>query len=236
MIADTRHDASQTGRGRMARHGLAGSSTWLATLALSVAVGGSAVNASGPLTIIEVLAEFDPDGLMITGESLDRGPGPLVVTLGDPLGVAGDITSACTLVTPELITCDLSAGGLPPAGDYLLVVSNGRRSSQTDEYDLTIGAVGPQGPPGIDGITQTTRVQGQLVNCGSLCFAFARCPEAGVLTGGGCHHFENAVPPPVALLSSWPFSADRWACSYGRINGGAAQVQAWAMCAMPPAP
>src|SRR5210317_1795044 len=34
------------------------------------------------------------------------------------------------------------------AGDYTLTVTQG---AHTDEYDLTIGAVGPQGPAGADG-------------------------------------------------------------------------------------
>ncbi len=36
-------------------------------------------------------------------------------------------------------------------GDYKLIVSQGKRGKHIDEYDLTIGAVGPRGPQGIAG-------------------------------------------------------------------------------------
>jgi len=91
-----------------------------------------------------VLVDQDAHTITITGTDLDFGPGPLLVTLGE----VGDITAYCLspLPTDTYIVCDLSgSGGLPPAGDYLLTVSQGTGQSQGDEYDLTIGAAGPQG-------------------------------------------------------------------------------------------
>jgi hypothetical protein len=65
-----------------------------------------------------------------------------------------DITGTCIddlVAVPQTITCDLSVGGLPADGDYLLTVATGGGASQYDEYDLTIGAVGPQGEQGPKG-------------------------------------------------------------------------------------
>ena len=67
----------------------------------------------------------------------------LVVTLGDynnPLSVDFGVT------TSTYIVATLDSAILP--GDYLLSVSTGPGQSKHDEYDLTIGAVGPQGEQG----------------------------------------------------------------------------------------
>ncbi len=93
------------------------------------------------LDITEVLVDFGTDTITITGEHLDHGPGPLVVTLGDANNI-GDITDDCTpdfASDPQTIVCDLSSSsGLPPDGDYQLTVSRGAGQSQNDAYDLTI--------------------------------------------------------------------------------------------------
>ncbi len=109
------------------------------------------------LKITEVFVDFDLETITIVVEDLDFGPGPLQVRLGDQTGF-GDITSDCVEdlgSSPQTITCDFSAAGLntglPPDGDYLINVSTGNGQSQSDEYDLTIGAVGPQGDQGPQG-------------------------------------------------------------------------------------
>lgn len=123
-------------------------------------VGSSALaappnNGQGPgghLKIDNVFVDFNSELMIILGESFNFGS-PLQVTLGAP-GNVGNITSLCTpnfASVPQMITCNFSATGLPPAGDYLLIVSTGNGQSQSDEYDLTIGAVGPQGPQGDKG-------------------------------------------------------------------------------------
>jgi hypothetical protein len=80
-----------------------------------------------------------PDTLDIRGKNFDFG-GPLVVTLGGfgPLHLVSS--------SPQQIIADLPSN--LQAGDYLLTVSTGGGQSQSDEYDLTIGAVGPEGPTG----------------------------------------------------------------------------------------
>jgi hypothetical protein len=86
----------------------------------------------------------NPTSIMISGENLSFGSGPLVITLGNAnLTVIEipDVTPTDTYIE-ALLPADL------PAGDYLLTVSMGNGQSQNDEYDLTIGAVGPQGLQG----------------------------------------------------------------------------------------
>ena len=117
------------------------------------------------LNITEVAIDNDSHTITITGTDLDFGPGPLSVTLGE----IGEISGLCLASAPTstTIVCVFPGpGGLPPARDYLLTVSQGNGQNQNDEYDLTIGAVGPQGevgaggregPQGVRGSTRTTR-------------------------------------------------------------------------------
>ena len=67
----------------------------------------------------------------------------LVVTLGD----FGALAIINAMPSEIVATYPVALG----AGDYLLSVSTGNGQSKHDEYDLTIGAVGPEGPQGIQG-------------------------------------------------------------------------------------
>lgn len=60
-----------------------------------------------------------------------------------------------------MIHCDFSTTALPPDGDYLLTVSTGNGQSQSDEYDLTIGGVGPKGDRGDQGQRGDQGAQGE---------------------------------------------------------------------------
>ena len=107
-----------------------------------------AIEEEGYLTISEVSVDYESSTMLIIGSDLNFGPDPLQVILGDT-----DISSHCVLddplADPQIIFCDSLA--LPVAADLLLIVSNGQDATQTDEYDLTIGAVGPQGIHGDKG-------------------------------------------------------------------------------------
>ncbi len=102
------------------------------TVALAASPAGQ--QPGGHLKISEVFVDFVGSEIVITGEDFDFGPGPLVVTLGDPDLID---SNSCADVSPQKIVCDFSAGGLPDDGDYLLTVAMGAGQSQSDEYDLT---------------------------------------------------------------------------------------------------
>ncbi len=121
----------------------------LAAIALA-GVSGLAQAKGPPLPaprIDAVQVTFAPDTLSITGANFALDPAP-TVTLGMP-AAPGDITADCVVVDATLITC-APAGGLPPDGDYALIVGTGSDNRrQTARYALTIGDLfGPEGPPG----------------------------------------------------------------------------------------
>lgn len=135
------------------------SKTAAATCALLVVAGFSGValaalpveqQPGGHLNItnVEVQSDFNTITIVISGEDFDFGQ-PLQITFA---GV--DITFNCgwigQIVKPNEIICEFD-GGLPAIGDYELNVSTGTGQSQSDEYDLTIGAFRPQDDPDADG-------------------------------------------------------------------------------------
>lgn len=151
-------------------------------IAAALAVFPSAALAAPPgdhLLITAVHVDETLNTIMIMGQQFNFGPGPLVVTLGQ----VGNITSQCQTPPPTaaLITCTLS-GGLPPAGDYLLTVSNGTGQSQNDSYALTIGAVGPQGPKGATG---PPGLPGTFTYHACSNAFFCACPFGALLIAGG---------------------------------------------------
>jgi Collagen triple helix repeat (20 copies) len=123
----------------------------LALWTLACLLAAAPAIAAGPgrhLEITEVAVDFGTSTIAITGQDFDFGGG-LTVSLGE----IGDVTALCTadFTPPQTITCDFSIVGMPADGDYLLTVATGNGQSQNDEYDLTIGATGAQGPQGEPG-------------------------------------------------------------------------------------
>lgn len=128
------------------------------------------------LNITKVAVDFDAETLTITGEQFSF-VNTLEVTLGE-FGLLNIVTT-----TDTEIVVDFPGGGLPD-GDYLLTVSRGTGQSQNDEYDLTIGAVGPQGEqgdPGDDGAPgdngSSCSIEGTTVSCTDGTSANVRGPE-----------------------------------------------------------
>jgi len=131
---------------------------------LLISVGAASQGNSPPgahLDITEVRVDDpnNPTSIIIMGEDLDFGSGPLSVTLGE----FGALTITGT-PSGSLIEADLPGNIFD--GDFLLTVSMGNGQSQNDEYDLTIGAVGPQGPKGDKGDTGDTGPKGDTGNTG----------------------------------------------------------------------
>jgi len=122
----------------------------------SLALAAKPASSGGQLNVIQVLADDpnDPTSITIVGEGLSDGGGPPTIMLGeyvDPLVIIGTATDT------EIIA-ELPAN--IDGGDYLLTVSNGNGQKDNDEYDLTIGAVGPQGDKGDKGDTGANGMDG----------------------------------------------------------------------------
>ncbi len=125
----------------------------LAVLAMFQAWSGSGLAVSNRLVIqgVEVNVGANTITIMGQGFTFDK-KNNLRVFLGEPPN--NDISSMCEEISDAAIVCRLA---LPPAGDYLLVVSRKNKNEldihtpNTDRYALTIGAVGPPGPQGIQG-------------------------------------------------------------------------------------
>ena len=106
----------------------------------------------GDLLVTEVFVDFDAAGdtLLILGEHFTSGPGPLAVTFGN-FGALNVLSVADDEI---LVECPPDADlGIPTCvdGDFLLTVSNDPKKKHSDEYDVTIGAVGPAGEKGEKG-------------------------------------------------------------------------------------
>jgi hypothetical protein len=101
-----------------------------------------AANKGNNLFVSSVFIDFESNTITINGSNFTGGAFPLV-TLGEEV-----------LVVDSYSETDIVAF-LPPLladGDYLLTVSTGSGNNNSDEYNLTIGAVGPQGEQGLQGI------------------------------------------------------------------------------------
>ncbi|MDA0738709.1 MAG: hypothetical protein O3A59_07125 [Nitrospirae bacterium] len=95
------------------------------------------------LQIKEVVVDLEVGTLTILGQDLDLGN-----TLDVTLGELGSLLIVGMPTDTEIVAA------LPSTisnGDFLLTVSTGNARNQNDEYDLTIGAVGPEGPVGTAG-------------------------------------------------------------------------------------
>ncbi len=106
------------------------------------------------LTITEVMLDFNEETLTITGRNFLSVTNP-EVTLGE-IGLLS--LSSVPTDTEIIVNLPLSLAD----GDYLLGVSIGDAPSQNDEYHLTIGAVGPEGPQGEQGPMGLTGLQGPV--------------------------------------------------------------------------
>ncbi|MDP1615224.1 MAG: hypothetical protein Q8L68_05445 [Methylococcales bacterium] len=103
------------------------------------------------LKITGVFVDFDNNKVVIKGKDLLFGPGPTVVNLSNlalPV-VTANFTKIVAELPPDILD-----------GDYLLTVSRGADERQNDDYDLTIGAVGPQGIQGAQGAPGPQGIQG----------------------------------------------------------------------------
>ena len=133
--------------------------------------------------------------LIIKGEFFDF-RNNLQVTLGElsaPLNVVS--------VSFAQVIVDLPSGS-PWTGDHLLSVFTGSGQSQHDEYDLTFGMVGPQGPSGAPGAQGPPGPQGEpgAIDASGLVF-YETESVSMVIPQGSFQGFEevSCEPGDVAL-------------------------------------
>jgi hypothetical protein len=206
----------------------------------------------GHLAITEVHVDSGAETIEIVGRDFNFG-GPLAVTLGQ----IGSITALCTanFTAPQTILCDFSAAAMPPAGDYLLVVSTGKGESKNAEYDLTIGAAGapgppgppgppgapgapgPPGPPGSSGILGFYTVSAVAVAVGTgdveTIAATALCNAGDPVVGGGFTHDVtpggHSMPQDITNAPNAPGTG--WSGLMQRIMAAGSTLTVWARCA-----
>ena len=212
-------------------------------LAAVVAMGAGPLAAHGPgghLEITEVAVDAGAETITITGDDFDFGHRLKVV-----LGEIGDITALCTpnFSSPQTIVCDFSTTGLPPAGDFLLTVSTGKGESQSDEYDLTIGAAGPPGPPGPPGSPGPSGVLGFYTRSAvatstgtgdvETITAQALCDAGDVVSGGGFTHVLPDGPHsmPQDITNAPNGAGTGWVGLIERIMPAGSTLTVWARCA-----
>ena len=146
-------------------------------LPATAVLAGPSAEKEGHLIITEVSVDYGTSSMVIIGYDLDFGDGPLAVILGDT-DISADCALDLPLADPQTITCVNLA--LPVAAELLLVVSNGNGASQIDEYDLTFGAVGPQGEIGPQGDTGAQGPQGPP---GPVAAIGTSCPSGQAVIG-----------------------------------------------------
>lgn len=100
-----------------------------------------------------IYIDIPSNSIVIAGADLLKNS-TMKVTLGEA-GMPGNIASSCVQGSNTTLLICTFAGGLPPAGDYALVVATNyppqSRFYET-RYNLTIGAAGPAGPRGLPGV------------------------------------------------------------------------------------
>lgn len=116
---------------------------------------------AGDSEITAVVPDYETSYLDIYGSNLSDGiePFSVVVTLDDiPLSVIS-ATSTWVEVDASLFFADD-----PTPGDYILVFDSGLQKSRTVEFMLTLGAVGPEGPPGQSSLKNQACSSGQFLS------------------------------------------------------------------------
>ena len=108
-----------------------------------IAIPALAAKSPTPLQlfITSVYVDFDTEQIFIRGENFDNRDDPVVTLAGEEqILIEYDDNEIVVELPYEL-----------EDGDYLLTVSTGPAVKDYDAYNLTIGAVGPQGEKGDKG-------------------------------------------------------------------------------------
>ena len=141
---------------------------------------GKNKNPPPQLVVTTVETSFgDPDSfLLIYGENFGPTPEVFLGTRGgelESLIVVASAESYIEAILPE-----------PDPGTYLLIVRSGSSAGEIFAIDVTLGATGPQGPPGVSGYSMETDFFNMVsLPVGESQGIYVWCPEGKVPTGGG---------------------------------------------------
>lgn len=136
----------------------------LGIVASVIGVGTPAFAAKPDLIIEIVDVDFQTNIIYIYGENFTNGGTPTVTLGGSPLTVQSYISTEIRAILP-LNT---------PDGSYLLKVVTGNASTQSGEFNVAIGAVGPQG---LQGDVGPQGIQGEIGPIGPMGPAGPTGPE-----------------------------------------------------------
>jgi len=164
------------------------------------------------LKITEVFVSCDTDDqcIEISGKNLDYGRGPLTVVLGEygKLDILGDPTE-------ESILVEAPPGMFETPGDFVLTVRNGWGFRQRDEWNLTIGAVGPGAfdQAKLDAIINIVCDDGNECTTDGIDTATGQCihtwPECGIkdgCCGPGCTSENDIDCRKIVFVTSQTFT------------------------------
>lgn len=107
----------------------------------------------GQLRIISAQPDYAYGKLYLTGVNFPLPPNKLTVTVNGQV-IADALATSATTITGML------PPGLPP-GSYVVTVSSGSASTQSDSLAMTLGAAGPQGERGPQGLQGPVGPQGE---------------------------------------------------------------------------
>lgn len=164
--------------------------------------------------ITNVDVDYAKGELYIYGRNLNTptGAAPAVHLMEIGVGVKSYASTYIAVVLPPV---------LQRAGSYLLTVSTGSNMEQNDSFDVTLGAMGPQGPAGPQGPKGDTGGRGEQGprgekgdtgapgNTGALSCrisygvavvgayagtgSYASCQSGEALTGGACYSNSSTI-------------------------------------------
>ncbi len=217
--------------------------TW-GGLAIAACLSARTVQAAdslSPLVITQVKVDSSERLLYIHGRNFSSTI-PDVKFADAPLTIQQNNDTLLVATLPEFYTTN-------PAS-YLLTVSLGPNVSQHDSFDVTVGAVGPQGPKGDQGLKGDKGdkgdqglkgdqgVPGSFAGCTVRYGVYvtttswggtpstAQCLAHEVLTGGACQEKSIAIGTSSRLIGTW---GGAYQCIISRSATGDT-VRANAMC------
>jgi hypothetical protein len=165
---------------------------------------------TAPPSVLAVVPDSTFTQIHIFGSALSANSQKPVVTVNivDNTNTLKTTNASVLTFTATDIVASLGISPLP--GSYQVSVNNGSGSSNL--FDFTIGAVGPQGPPGTFSLSSLTYVVSAPMNIptniDNTYNVTADCPSGSYPVGGGFEESGGFGEANVTVLQSTPYSAN----------------------------